>query len=338
MWQRRRAIILGGVFAAVGAALFIPAQSFADTIAAQVLMGMGISLFSGADSALLYDALRQHGQEERYRLIEGRRHGFGLYSVAFSSLAGAWLFTIDPVLTVLGMVAAYLATAAFALFLEEPERQRTGPRRRPAVRALIADNRMVIAAITTTMILFASTSVAMWSQQPYYIALGINAEWFGLLGAVGFIVGGLAGQFGHRLDRWLGALPSLVAIWAALVAAFAAAGLWPGYGGVVLLLLGSAAWGAGWPRMQTIINQRVGSARRATVLSIAGAGIRLGFIPLSATIGMLTTSQGIAVAVLGLAGVLFVLGGPALLLLWHEAGGYAVPHAPPRISIPARDG
>ena len=338
IWKRKWAIALGGVFAAVGVSLFIPAGDFADTVLAQIIMGVGISLFSGADSALLYDALRQHGREERYRLIEGRRHGFGLYSVAFSSLAGAWLFTIDPVLTVLGMVAAYLGTAAFALFLEEPERQRAAPRRRPTFRTLVAENRMGITAIATPTILFASTSVAMWSQQPYYIALGIETKWFGLLMAVGYLSGGLAGQFGHLLDRWLGALSSLVVIWATLVAAFAVAGLWPSYAGVALLVLGSAAWGAGWPRMQTIINQRVGSARRATVLSIAGAGIRLGFIPLSATVGLLSAGQGIAVAVVGLAGILFVLGGPAMLLLWREAAGPAVPHAAPRISLPAREG
>ncbi len=321
VWQRKWAIVLGAIVAAVGAALFIPASEFAHTALAQATMGIGISLFSGADSALLYDALRQHGQEDRYRVIEGRRHGFGLYSVALSSLAGAWLFTIDPVLAVLGMVAAYLGTAGFALFLVEPERHREAPGQRPALRALITGNRIVIAAIATAAVLFACTSVAMWSQQPYYIALGIDVKWFGVLIAAGFLTGGLAGQFGHHLDRWLGALPALAAIWAVLVAAFLCAGLWPGWGGVALLLLGSAAWGAGWPQIQTIINQRVGSARRATVLSVAGAAIRLAFIPLSATIGMLTTQHGISVAVLALAGILFALGGPALWLLWRAVSG-----------------
>ena len=324
VWKRKGAIILGGLICAGGIALFIPASSFLDAAISKGLVGLGYSLFSGADSALLYDALRQHGQEGRFRVDEGRRHGFGLYAVALSSLAGAWLFTIDPELTVLGMVGAYLGTVGFALFLEEPERrQQPAPRARPG--ALISANRVVIVAIITTAILFSATSVAMWSQQPYYIALGIDVQWFGLLLALGFLIGGLGGQFGHHLDRWLGALPALAMLWAILVGAFVATGLWPGWGGVGLLLLGSAAWGAGWPQMQTIINQRVGSARRATVLSIAGAGIRLGFIPLSAIIGMLTTDHSIATAVLGLAGILFVLGGPALWLLWYEVGESATP-------------
>lgn len=64
------------------------------------------------------------------------------------------------------------------------------------------------------------------------------------------------------------------------------------------------------------------------------AAIRLGFIPLSALIGWLAAGHGIAFAVLGLAGILLVLGGPLLLWLWRALGDYPLP----RISIPARDG
>jgi hypothetical protein len=335
IWRRKWAIALGGAIAAIGAGLFIPAREFADTALAQALMGIGISLFSGADSALLYDALRQHDQEGRYRVIEGRRHGFGLYAVAASSLMGGWLFTIDPVLPVWGMVAAYLATATFALFLDEPARPRLAARgRRPGIRSVLSANRVVVLAILLGAALFASTSVAMWSQQPYYMALGIGAEWFGLLMASGFLIGGLAGHFGHHLDRWFGAAAALGLVWLVLVSVFALAGAWLGYGGVVLLLCGPLAWGAGWPLLQTIINRHVGPARRATILSIAGAAIRLCFIPLSAAIGWLAMGGGIGIALIGLSGILFIFGGSALLLLWRLIGG----HAPPRISITAREG
>ncbi len=219
--------------------------------------------------------------------------------------------------------------------LDEPERQRqTASWRRPNLRALLAANRMVIATILTGAMLFACTSVAMWVQQPYYTALGIGERWFGLLMALGYVSGGLAGHFGHKLDRWFGATASLSVLWLTLVAAFALAGLWPGYGGVALLLSGSAAWGAGWPLLQSIVNQHVGAARRATMLSVAAAAIRLAFIPLSGVIGWLATGQGIAIAVLGLAVLLGALGGLALLWLWGETGG----KASPRIFIPAQDG
>ena len=58
----------------------------------------------------------------------------------------------------------------------------------------LAGNRVVIVAIVTTAVLFSATSVAMWTQQPYCIALGIEVKWFGLLLALGFGIGGLGGN------------------------------------------------------------------------------------------------------------------------------------------------
>ncbi|MFP6706549.1 MAG: hypothetical protein VCE75_11055 [Alphaproteobacteria bacterium] len=57
----------------------------------------------------------------------------------------------------------------------------------------LAGNRVVIMAIVTTAVLFSATSVDTWTQQPYYLALGIDVKWFGLLLALGFGIGGLGG-------------------------------------------------------------------------------------------------------------------------------------------------
>ncbi|MDE0941569.1 MAG: MFS transporter [Alphaproteobacteria bacterium] len=335
VWQRKWVIILGTLISALGVGLFIPARDFADAAVAQVLMGMGIAMFSGADSALLFDTLRLHGQEGRYHKIESRRHGFGLYAVALSSIIGAWLFSIDPALPIAAMVIAYLATAVCAWFLVEPERDATAMKwQRPQLRVLLSANRIIIIAILSGAVLFAATSVAMWSQQPYYSALNIGTEWFGLLMAAGYVSGGVAGQFGHHLTRRLGSVHAQWLIWTALVLSFSVAGLWPGYSGVALLLCGSAAWGLGWPLVQAIINHRVGSARRATVLSMAGAAVRLGFIPLSAVIGWMSMENDIALAIFGLAVMLFLLGGPVLWWLNRAMKDSAIPST----SITARSG
>ncbi|MDP6343376.1 MAG: MFS transporter, partial [Alphaproteobacteria bacterium] len=191
VWGRKRVIVLGGLVAALGAALFLPADSFLDAAVAQALVGVGIALYSGADSALLYDCLAAHGREGRFRRLEGRRHGLGLYAVALSSVVGAGLYAIDPAWPVWGMVAAYLATAGFALAIVEPPRVRQARRwATPDLRSLWASHRGVLAVIAAGAVLFAATSVGMWSQQPYYAHLGIGERWFGLLMAAGYLAGG----------------------------------------------------------------------------------------------------------------------------------------------------
>jgi len=315
-WQRRRVIALGGIVGAVGFALLIPADGFVLASIAQATMGVGVSLISGADTALLYDALLARGQGDRFRVIEGRRHGFGLYAVGLSSLAGGAMYALNPVLPVLAMVVAYLGVIGCALALSEPARatqpaRASGPRGggpRHALAGLRHHGNGLAVPMAICAVLFAATSVGMWSQQAYYIAIGLPEVSFGVWIAVGFLAGGLAGQLGHHLDRRLGVAGALAVLWLGTALAYAASGLVVGWHGVGLLLAGSVTWGAGWPLLQTLLNRQVSSARRATALSAASLATKLGFVPLSAAIGWLTDLHGVGVGLVGLS-LWLLLGG-----------------------------
>lgn len=169
--------------------------------------------------------------------------------------------------------------------------------------------------ILLSAILFASTKMMMWAQQPYYMALGIPEGWFGALAACGFLLGGTASAIGHRLDgRFsnVGVLRTLL-VWAALAAA--GAGLWTGNHGVVLLMSGSFIFGIGWSRVQAAINRRVASGRRATILSCASLMVHMFSIPLLVLTGTMQEWQGIGASLLLLSLLLLVIGGTASLLM-----------------------
>ena len=55
MWGRRRAILLGSVLFALGFLYLLWADSFVDFLVFEAILGLGFSLISGADLALLYD-------------------------------------------------------------------------------------------------------------------------------------------------------------------------------------------------------------------------------------------------------------------------------------------
>lgn len=169
--------------------------------------------------------------------------------------------------------------------------------------------------ILLSAILFATTKIMMWSQQPYYIMLGLPEGWFGVLTAAGLLLGGTASTFGHRIDgRFsnVGVLRMLL-LWAVLAAT--AAGLWTGWHGVPLLMSGSFIFGMGWSRVQAAINRRVPSARRATILSCASLMVHVFSIPLLVLTGWVENSGGIGASLLMLVGVMLLLGGAANLLL-----------------------
>ena len=93
----------------------------------------------------------------------------------------------------------------------------------------------------------------------------------------------------------------------AVVGACLIAGTVKSIGVIPLLLVGSVMWGFGWPRVQSAINIRVSSERRATILSTAGLMINLAFIPVGSTMGLLADAWGIQDALLALG--LFILAG-----------------------------
>jgi len=315
IWRRKSAIALGGGFMSAGLLTFLWADSFLTAAVGQVGMGVGISLMSGADSALLYDALQRHRQQRHFRRLEGRRHGLGLATVGLSAVVGGLMYEADPVWPVIATAVAVIGVVVCAMLIDEPERQPqvavvpAGPVTTPTV---FGPTTGVALIVLTGGILFASTNVSVWAQQAYFQAMALPASAFGLLMAVGSLCGGIAGWFGHHLDARIGAVRALAGLWLSLAVAFALAGASVGWSGVALLLLGWVAWGAGWPLLQTLLNRRVAARRRATVLSTASLAIRFGFIPLSTLVGWLSDHYGIGMGLTALSVWLLVGGG----LVW----------------------
>ena len=117
-------------------------------------------------------------------------------------------------------------------------------------------------------IMFCSTKLIMWTQQPYYMALGLREDAFGLLMAVGFVLGGFSSQMAHRLDGRVNTHRALLLAWAMAVCACLGAAVSVGWHGVALLMVGGTCiYGIAAPRVSEAINRHVGSERRATILS-----------------------------------------------------------------------
>ncbi|HTK85188.1 MAG TPA: MFS transporter, partial [Patescibacteria group bacterium] len=275
IWTRRTTMIVGTAIYCVGELMLLFVHGFIGAACAEALLGVAVSLLSGAKMALLYDSMVEAGQEADYRRKQGFVHGSGLYATGASALLGGWLYQHNHYLPMaLSAVMALSATLLSAL-IAEPKRHREAVRRHPladmieTMRYALHGHREVAGIILLSGIAFAVTRVIFWAQQPYYIAMGIPVAWFGVLTAVNFMIAGLGGHFSHTLDRFA---DDLTILRACLVAAFVVcfgAGVAPGWFGVTLLVAGGAIYGIGWARTLTAINRLVDSARRATILSTA---------------------------------------------------------------------
>jgi MFS family permease len=319
LWQRRHVLALGTLLEFAGYGLLLFAHGLGMAMLAQSVIGVGICLLNGTNSALLYESLAAQGRTDEYRRREGRRAGMGLYSVAGASVFSGLFYHLNHLLPVCLSLVALGAGIVIACALDEPERHRKMPEKHP-VADIVQTARYALRhpqvgiIIVFAAVMFCATKMIMWSQQPYYMAMGLDERYFGLLMAVGFGLGGFSSHMAHRLDGKIGSMKALVLVWLAAVMACLGAAAHLGWSGVALLMVGGTClYGMAAPRVSEAINSHVSSARRATILSTQSLLVSLMFIPVSWAMGRVSDRWGMqAVLVflalwLGIAGICLAL-------------------------------
>jgi MFS family permease len=323
VWRRKHTLMLGTVVWMAGLGCLLIARSLWYVILAQGLTGVGYSLLSGTNTALIYDTLLSAGRESEYRRLEGKRLAISLYAVAGASVVGGFFYSISPRLPIaLSIVTQFIALITASL-MDEPERHKRSAEKHPiidiaeTVKYALHGHAEIGFIIIFAATMFCSTKLIMWSQQPYYIALELPKSAFGILMAVGYGLGGLSSHWAHMLDGKVDTFRALMLAWLiAFLVCIGAAGMMglPGIG--LLMIGGSCIYGATSPRVNEAINRLVGSERRATILSTQSLMTNLLAIPLSSVTGWISGLWGVrgtlyAIALwLCLAG--FCLGGWAI--------------------------
>jgi predicted MFS family arabinose efflux permease len=311
---RRRALLIGAVGMAAGMAAYGLANSFWLFAGAEVVLAFGYSLFSGTESALIFDTLKADNRETEYTRIEGKaeawtRVGSAIAAVAGGLLAAVWLRL--PFFANAG-TAAVMLVIAFTL-VEPPRPTLTS---RSSIRQILhisreslADPRLLPVMVFSAGILAVGV-IGIWG---YFLRLtnhGITVASYGIYFAVFQCVSGAAAAGSSKLARVFGPRGSyaLLAVIPAVLLAFACtAAPWP----VLLTPLAAATWGFSAPLLLNVLNRHITSDRRATVLSVSAMLGRMLFVVVAPIFGLLTDHVSGQAAFGFLAGAFAVLAGAA---------------------------
>ncbi len=320
VWKRRLVLMIGSLTEIFGFAVLLNADSFAMALLAQGSLGIGVSLISGTNTALLYDTLLQFRMTRHFRRLEGMRHGMGLYIIGFASLAGGFLYAIDPHLPLMLTLGTCTLAAIAAFLMHEPMRDKQPVRRNPFHDVLktmveVKEHPEIAALILFCGILFGTTQAGVWVQQPYYLARHITEQWFGILACIGFLLAGFAGHYGHRLEKMLSARLAFTAVLYGVACSYLLAGSAPGWWGIAFLYASSLSYGFGMPLIQDAINSRIASYRRASIISTASLAGRLVFIPIGWAVSHAAASFGIDWTIAGMGTFLAVAGSGVLIVM-----------------------
>jgi MFS family permease len=299
----------------LGLAVYALTGRFLTFVLAECLLAVANSMRSGCESALIYDTLLELKESEHYKQYEGRAILFTRVGTAASAGLGgiaALAFLRLPFLINIGTSALMLP---LALSLIEPQRSKRRARN-PFLDILRIARFSFSHGEIRHLIFYAALIgsagiIAVWASFLYYESLGISVGFFGLIFAVFQLSSAFGSSRAHAIEKAIGMRKALT-LPLVIGALFILAGLVRSPLVIPFIIVYSFLWGLSFPLFLDLINRRIESDIRATVLSVAMMAGSLTYVVLAPLFGRLvdTSSLGKAFLILGvcfLAGITLVL-------------------------------
>lgn len=300
---RKNALVLGSVFHGVGFTLLYFVDGFVGLAIFEIILGLGMSLMSGADLSLLYDSQRALGMSalDKSRGIANMGFIKGTAEGVAALLGGLLvLHSFDAVVVANALVAWF--PLALALFLvEAPYRQEDGEGSAPARISfrriwlhLFHQGRLL--RLTTLALTFygLATFYVVWLLQPYWESYGVPLTVFGLLWALKNFTVAIAARASISLEQKFGPAPVLIAIGALPVLGYVGMAAGGGLAGMLLAFCFYVSRGLHQVILTDAFNARVPSEFRATANSLANFLFRFMFIWTGPIVGLLYDGFGMS--------------------------------------------
>ncbi|MCB9915129.1 MAG: MFS transporter [Planctomycetes bacterium] len=286
----RRSLVVGALLNAAGWSVYTAAQSVVGVVVAEVMLGVGISLVSGTDAALLYESLLEDGREAEYGTWMGRVRFWGQLGEGTAALVAGVVYAFWARLPFALEVGVWVVNLWVAWKLVEPARHRpelTSSWRqvRAIVRHVVRESPRLRAVMLLTMALGMCSFVPVWTIQLYAKDAGLTAAWLGVLWALGNYNVALGSLFATRVETRLGLWRLLLLCVALIALGYAGLGLVHGVAGVLFYFALTTMRGLFGPPLGHVEQRLIASGDRAGFLSLRSFAFRLCFLPLGPAVG-----------------------------------------------------
>lgn len=307
---RKHSMALGGVVVTVAVLVYASMPSFAVFLLAEFLFAVAMALISGADSALLYDALKEAGDEDQSKKIFGRAHSFHLLGMLIAGPVGSLIAAQFGLRApTLASAVPFLLAAAVAWSIPEPKRSGTtsqSPKYLDTVRgglSFLRHHRSARILTLNAILVSATTYYVVWLYQPVLTQLAIPILYFGWIHAVLVSSEILVANNFVNLERLFGSEKRYLQFTALVVTvSFLLVALFPNFVTLGIFILFAGGFGLTRIEYITVLLQKeIPSHQRATVLSSISMFRRLALFMINPFVGLLATrSLSLALALVGI--------------------------------------
>ena len=283
VFGRKKTIILSTIFCFIGYILFSFYSGFSIFLIAEVMIGIGGSLMSGSDSAIIYDTLLETDKKDAYTKVEGRNYAIGNFSEATAGVIGGILASTSIYFPVYAQTFVLFFSIPIACLLIEPHQYKENLVKGSFNSMMIVLKETFIKykklkwLIIFSSIMGVATLSIAWFCQPFFNNIGVPIIYFGIIWALLNVSVGMTSFNSHLFEKNMKPLTIMSVIAFLMPLCFLLLAYFNSFVSLLFILLVYLLRGLVTPILRTYININTTSDRRATVLSIRSFMIRISF-------------------------------------------------------------
>lgn len=240
----------------------------------EIAKGTSIALYSGALEALVYDSLKQAGQESHYDRVNSNLRSLEWIALFLSAIIGGFLYTLNFRAPYIAQFLLYIPATLICFLLVEPKIDSAKSDFLSFVRQNIAGFKELFpsfAAAKTTLLLitvsmgfYVTANFLGISQARQY---GLDSRGVGILFGVGYVFSAFASQLFPKLKNKFGTTILIFATAIFLLFTLITANFVGAVFGGALIIFRIASSSIFNNSRSSLINTMVGSKNRATAIS-----------------------------------------------------------------------
>jgi MFS family permease len=307
---RKYSIALGAIMISIGALVYGSVPKFEIFLLGEFLFATAIALQSGADSALLYDSLKEANRKNESKKVFGRAYSIKMLGIFLSAPLGSMVanrFGLNA--PMLLSAIPFLLAGIVVWTIKEPKRfEKTSEQKRyleiakKGIQYFRGHRVLRLLALNAVLVASAAYFV-IWFYQPLLTKIGMPIIYFGWFHALLVAAEILISANFIRLEKWFKSSQRFLKFSAVITGlSFFLVAVYPHLITIILFIV--LAGGFGLTRLELMsahMNRFIPSEQRATILSSISMFKRFALVIFNPIVGLIADrSLGLALFLVSL--------------------------------------
>ena len=314
IFGRRTSRIIGRMASIISVIILLLSNSFWMFAISFIITALSYNLESGAGDALIYDSLKEIGEEEKFMKVNGNKELFYQVAGTISFLIGGILavrsydiaFTLTIILGMVTLIQSFtFVEPSIGMHHEDRGKENIFIKQIKDSLKAMAENPRIGTLIVFTQGIMAFCTCIFFYLQNYLKADGYNEAAIGIIYAISALAAALTATQVHKIERKIKEQGILL-----LIPAITIACIWGiAFSKVhyILFIIMMVTESVIFVATSDYINKMIPSENRATILSFASMMFSFFMITLFPVIGVIGDKYSLKVAFIGLGAVGSVL-------------------------------